>query len=89
MLNAKSEPITAMLALEVPEEELVKRLLGRGATSGRADDSNEGVIRTRIREYETKTAPLKAYYSAQGKYKAINGVGSVEEITGRLMKAIG
>ncbi len=89
MLNAKSEPITAMLALEVPEEELVKRLLGRGATSGRADDSNEGVIRTRIREYENKTAPLKAYYSAQGKYKAINGVGSVEEITGRLMKAIG
>lgn len=89
MLNAKSEPITAMLALEVPEEELVKRLLGRGATSGRADDSNEGVIRTRIREYETKTAPLKAYYSAQGKYKAINGVGSIEEITGRLIQAVG
>lgn len=89
MLAVKEEPITTMLALEVPEEELVKRLLGRGATSGRADDSNEEVIRNRIREYETKTAPLKDYYSAQGKFKAISGVGSVEEITARLVEAIG
>jgi adenylate kinase len=89
MLNAKSDPIVAMLALEVPEQELVKRLLGRGATSGRADDSNESIIRNRIREYETKTAPLKHYYSAQGKFKGIDGVGSLEEITERLVKAIG
>ncbi len=89
MLNAKSEPIIAMLALEVPEQELVKRLLGRGATSGRADDSNETIIRNRIREYETKTAPLKHYYTSQGKFKGIDGVGSVEEITARLVKAIG
>jgi len=78
-----------MLALEVPEAELVKRLLKRGETSGRPDDKNEGVIRNRIREYEEKTAPLKAYYSAQGKYKGIDGVGSVEDITDRLGKAIG
>lgn len=89
MLNAKSEPITMMLALEVPEEELVKRLLGRGATSGRTDDKDEAIIRNRIKEYENKTAPLKDYYSAQGKYKAVNGVGSIEEITGRLVQAIG
>lgn len=89
MLEAKSEPITAMLALEVPEEELIKRLLGRGATSGRSDDQDESVIRNRIREYETKTAPLKDFYSAQGKFKAINGVGSLEEITARLVEAIG
>ncbi|MBX2980578.1 MAG: adenylate kinase [Flavobacteriales bacterium] len=89
MLDAKSEPITAMLALEVPEEELIKRLLGRGATSGRSDDQDESIIRNRIREYTTKTAPLKDYYSAQGKFKAINGVGSLEEITGRLVEAIG
>jgi adenylate kinase len=75
--------------LEVPEEELVKRLLGRGAVSGRADDQNETVIRNRIREYETKTAPLKEFYSAQGKFKAIDGVGSLEEITARLVAAIG
>lgn len=89
MLGSKSEPITAMLALEVPEEELVKRLLKRGETSGRPDDRNEGVIRNRIREYEQKTAPLKAYYSAQGKFKGIPGVGSIEEITARLVQAIG
>lgn len=89
MLGSKSEPITAMLALEVPEEELVKRLLKRGETSGRPDDRNEGVIRNRIREYEEKTAPLKAYYSAQGKFKGIPGVGSIEEITARLVQAIG
>jgi len=88
MLDVKEEPITAMLALEVPEGELVKRLLSRGSTSGRADDSNEGVIRTRIQEYETKTAPLKDYYTAQGKYKAIDGVGSLGDITARLVKAI-
>ena len=89
MLDVKEEPITAMLALEVPEAELVKRLLGRGATSGRSDDKDEAVIRNRIREYEQKTAPLKDYYTAQGKYKAIDGVGALEEITGRLTKAIG
>lgn len=89
MLAAKSEPITAMLALEVPEEELIKRLLGRGATSGRSDDQDESIIRNRIREYESKTAPLKDYYSAQGKFKAIDGVGSLEEITGRLVEAMG
>lgn len=88
MLDVKEEPITAMLALEVPEEELVKRLIGRGATSGRSDDKDEAVIRNRIREYEQKTAPLKAYYAGQGKYKAIEGVGSIADITGRLTKAI-
>jgi adenylate kinase len=89
MLADKSEPITVMLALQVPEEELIKRLLGRGATSGRSDDQDEAVIRNRIREYEQKTAPLKDYYTAQGKFKAIDGVGSLEEITGRLVQAIG
>lgn len=89
MLAVKGEPIRVMLALEVPEEELIKRLLGRGATSGRSDDQDESIIRNRIREYETKTAPLKDYYTSQGKFKAINGVGSLEEITGRLVAAIG
>ena len=89
MLNSKSEPITAMLALEVPEAELITRLLKRGESSGRPDDRNEDVIRNRIAEYEKKTAPLKAYYSAQGKYKGINGVGSIAEITDRLVQAIG
>jgi adenylate kinase len=89
MLNSKSTPITAMLALEVPEAELVKRLLNRGLTSGRPDDQNEEVISNRIREYEKKTAPLKDHYRGQGKYKGIDGVGGLEEITARLIAAIG
>ncbi|MGB3527433.1 MAG: adenylate kinase [Flavobacteriales bacterium] len=80
--------ITVMLALEVEEEELVKRLLGRGATSGRPDDKSEEVVRKRIREYENKTAPLKEYYEGQGKLRRINGMGSIADITARLMKAI-
>jgi len=89
MLNGKSQPITAMLALEVPQAELVKRLLKRGETSGRPDDRDEQVIANRIAEYEQKTAPLKDYYGAQGKYKGINGVGSIADITARLVEAIG
>ncbi|MFZ1688673.1 MAG: adenylate kinase [Flavobacteriales bacterium] len=89
LLKVSDNPITMMLALEVPEAELVKRLLGRGATSGRADDRDESVISTRIREYEQKTAPLKDYYGAQKKFKGIDGTGSVEEITQRLVAAIG
>lgn len=89
LLDGRGEEITAMLALEVPTEELVKRLLGRGATSGRPDDKDETVIRKRIGEYETKTAPLKDYYTAQGKYTGIDGVGGIDEITARLVKAIG
>ncbi|MFN3874801.1 MAG: adenylate kinase [Flavobacteriales bacterium] len=89
MLASKGEPITVMLSLEVPEAELVKRLLGRGATSGRSDDQDEAVIRNRIAEYEKKTAPLKDYYAAQGKHKAIDGVGGIDEITARLIRAVG
>src|SRR5690606_2702166 len=81
--------ITVMLALEVAEEELVKRLLGRGATSGRPDDRSEEVVRKRIAEYELKTAPLKAYYHAQGKLRRIDGMGQIPEITARLTEAIG
>ena len=89
MLNAKSEPIVAMLSLEVPEEELVKRLLERGKTSGRGDDQEEATARKRIVVYSRETSPLKDYYKAQGKYKAIDGVGSLADITARLVKAIG
>lgn len=88
MLNHKSVPIRVMLALEVPEHELVQRLLGRGATSGRTDDQDEAIIRNRIREYERKTAPLKDYYAEQDKFRGIDGVGAVEEITDRLVQAI-
>jgi adenylate kinase len=87
-LAEKGEGINAMVALEVPEDILVKRLLKRGETSGRPDDQDEGKIRNRFNEYETKTAVLKNYYSDQNKYFGVDGVGNIEEITIRLCDVI-
>lgn len=80
LLSEKHTSITMMLALEVSDSELTKRLLLRGMESGRPDDQNEGVIRNRIQEYNNKTAPLKTYYSTQGKYRSVNGIGTVDQI---------
>jgi len=83
-LTEKGELINGMVALEVPEDLLVERLLERGKTSGRPDDQDEGKIRNRFNEYNTKTAILKDFYEAQNKYYGVNGVGSIPEITVRL-----
>lgn len=83
-LTENGEQINGMIALEVPEDVLVTRLLERGKTSGRTDDTDESKIRNRFNEYNTKTAVLKDYFEAQNKYYGINGVGSVEEITQRI-----
>lgn len=83
-LSSKGEEISGMVALEVPEDLLVKRILKRGETSGRPDDQDETKIRNRFNEYETKTSVLKDYYAAQGKYYGVDGVGSIAEVTERL-----
>lgn len=80
--------ISGMLALEVDEQELTKRILKRGETSGRTDDQNEELIRNRVQEYNNKTAPVANYYDGQGKFKAIEGMGDIEEIFGKLCAAI-
>ena len=88
LLFEKHTSITMMLALEVSDSELTKRLLLRGMDSGRPDDQNEGIIRNRIQEYNNKTAPLKAYYSNQGKYRPVNGIGTVDQIFTNLCAVI-
>ncbi|WP_179008736.1 adenylate kinase [Winogradskyella forsetii] len=88
LMDSKDSQINAMVALEVDDEVLVKRLLERGQTSGRADDADERIIRNRIKEYYNKTAILKDYYAEQEKYFGVDGVGSIEEITVRLSKVI-
>ena len=85
-LAEKGEQINGMVALEVPEDVLITRLLERGKTSGRADDTDEIKIRNRFNEYHTKTAILKNYFQAQNKYYGINGIGSIEDITKRISK---
>lgn len=79
LLDFKKSPINLVLALEVPEEELTKRILHRAITSGRTDDTEE-VIKKRVNEYRSKTEVVAAYYDESEKVKRIYGQGSVEEI---------
>jgi adenylate kinase len=80
--------ISMMVGLEVEESELRERLKKRAEVSGRPDDANPEVIQNRINVYKNETAPVKDFYQAQGKYKAVNGIGSIDEITQRLFAAI-
>ena len=83
-----NDNIDVCLSLIVEDEILVKRLLKRGETSGRADDSNENVIRARITEYYAKTAEVAELYKQQGKYVEINGVGEIAEISEKLFAEV-
>lgn len=80
LLELKETQIALVLSLEVSEEELVKRLLNRGLTSGRSDDTNESIIRARIVEYHNKTSVVADYYNKFDKVKNIKGEGTVDEI---------
>ncbi len=80
ILSTHGMHIDVMLELVVSEEELVRRILLRGAESGRADDANEAVIRNRIEVYNARTAVVAEYYRAQGKYVAVDGSVGMEEV---------
>ncbi len=87
-LKSKGTEISVMLALNVSEEELIKRLLLRGKDSGRADDANEEVIANRIRVYHEQTAVVADFYSAQNKFEQIEGCGTIEETSQLLCASI-
>ena len=87
-LSEKLMSITATVALEAEDDVLVERLINRGKTSGRSDDQNETKIRNRFVEYNNKTALLKTFYTAQGKFHSVSGIGGVEEITQHLIELI-
>ncbi len=80
MLDENNTKITCVLGLDVGEHELVSRLLLRGRSSGRIDDQDENTIRTRFKEYQTKTLPLQDFYQNQGKYYSIQGAGDLSTI---------
>jgi adenylate kinase len=88
LLARKHTCIDVMIALEVSEDELIKRLLKRGETSGRSDDTNEIVIRARIAEYHKKTATVADHYRKAQKVVLIKGEGTVDEIFARLSAEI-
>lgn len=88
LLEEKNTEIAAVLALIVSERELIERLLNRGKTSGRSDDTNESIIQARITEYENKTAAVAGYYDVFGKVVRVQGEGSIDEIFDSLCKQI-
>ena len=88
LLKAEGLSVSVMIYMDVPEEELVKRILLRGKDSGRADDASEDVIRNRISVYREQTAVVADHYSKQGKYVAIDGVGTMDEVFDRICAAI-
>lgn len=87
MLAKRGEKVNAVIGLEVPDPVLTERLLERGKSSGRADDNAE-TIGKRLEIYHNTTSPLRDYYIARGEYKAIHGLGSVDEIFDRIASSL-
>ncbi|MET0242318.1 MAG: adenylate kinase [Flavitalea sp.] len=88
LLAEKQAQIDLLLALEVGETELIGRLINRGKTSGRSDDTNEQVIKARITEYENKTSPVAGHYQQSNKAVKVKGEGTIDEIFASLSKEI-
>jgi len=88
LLAEMKTEVSGLVALKVDDEEIVKRILNRGKTSGRADDNDEGIIRNRIDIYKGETRPVYDYYAPAQKAFEVDGVGSIEEIFGRLCQCI-
>jgi adenylate kinase len=88
MLLRNDTGVSMMLCLEVEKEELINRIMLRGQSSGRIDDTDAATVENRINVYKEKTAPIIHYYAGQGKYHSIYGIGSVEDITKNLKRSV-
>lgn len=87
MLAERGQSVSTVIGLEVDDEELIKRIVARGKTSGRADD-NEETAKKRLNTYYSQTLPLKDFYIQEGKYAKIEGVGTIDAIYADIKKAI-
>ena len=88
ILAKHGQKVSVMINMEVPEEELVKRILLRGKDSGRADDQSEEIIRNRIDVYNAQTAVVADFYRAQGKFESVPSLGTIEEVAERIAKVV-
>ena len=88
LLTQRQNPITGMIALSVPNQELVQRIMLRGQTSGRVDDQDRAKIATRLEVYEKETLPVAEYYQQQNKYAEIDGVGDIDAIFQKIVSTI-
>lgn len=87
MMDRRGDRTAVLVDIAVDEEEIIARLINRGKTSGRADDNLE-TIKKRLVVYHQQTEPVAAYYKTLGKYKAVDGMGTIQEIFGRICEAI-
>ena len=87
-LTEKNIPVTKVLALEVNDEEVIRRIVKRGETSGRVDDSDPALAKKRLDVYYEQTSPLTNFYLRQNKFTALNGEGTIEEIFASLCAAV-
>jgi adenylate kinase len=86
LLSERKMPVNKVLSLEVEDEDVVKRIILRGASSGRSDDMDEGTVRKRLQVYKDQTSPLKGHYTHQKKLAALNGAGTIDEVFEQLRK---
>ncbi len=87
-LAGRGQSISRLIMLDVPDEEIIKRILGRGATSGRADDLDADIIQNRIDVYKQQTSPVFDFYAQTGKSVKVDGVGGIDDIFNRLCAVI-
>ena len=87
MLASRGSKVHAVVGLEVPEDELIRRMINRGKETGRADD-NLDTIKNRLSVYHSQTSPLREYYISEGKYHGIDGAGDVDEIFSRIKESL-
>ncbi|MBO7379224.1 MAG: adenylate kinase [Bacteroidales bacterium] len=87
MLAERGQQVSTVIGLEVDDAELIKRIVARGKTSGRADD-NEETAKKRLETYYSQTLPLKEFYVKEGKYAPIQGVGTIDGIYADIKAAI-
>ena len=88
LLSQKESSITALVALDVDDAEIIDRIIKRGVTSGRTDDTDERIIRTRIEVYKSDTKPVFDYYARQNKSHSINGIGEINGIFERIVNVV-
>jgi adenylate kinase len=88
MLKANGQEVSLMVFLDVPDDELVDRILIRGKESGRADDADIEVIKNRIRVYKEQTAVVADFYAGQKKYHPVYGLGTVDEVFSRIVRVV-
>ena len=88
MLAELNQSVTLMLALDVNDDELRTRIMERGKVSGRTDDQDVNIVNNRISVYHKQTQPVMDFYSAQGKFVSVNGIGTLDEVFNRISEAM-